>query len=94
MAWLRRAGLRRMDAYAHHPYYGHRTEKPTTVPKSKKAVTMANIGLLIKQVNRQKAEAAAQAAIEAVVAAKAAAAGTTSGSSNGGESAAETVQAG
>jgi hypothetical protein len=52
MAALRRAGLRRMDAYAHHPYYGHRTEKPTTVPKSKKAVTMANIGLLIKQVNR------------------------------------------
>jgi hypothetical protein len=52
MTALRRAGLRRMDAYAHHPYYGHRTEKPTTVPRSKKAVTMANIGLLIKQVNR------------------------------------------
>lgn len=49
---LRRAGLRRLDAYAHHPYYGHRTEKPTTVPRSKKAVTMANIGLLIKQVTR------------------------------------------
>jgi hypothetical protein len=52
MTWLRRAGLRRMDAFAHHPYYGHRTEKPTTVPKSKKAVTMANIGLLLKQVDR------------------------------------------
>ena len=52
MTWLRRAGLRRIDAFAHHPYYGHRTEKPTTVPRSKKAVTMANIGLLIKQVNR------------------------------------------
>ena len=52
MTWLRKAGLRRMDAFAHHPYYGHRTEKPTTVPRSKKAVTMANIGLLIKQVNR------------------------------------------
>lgn len=49
---LRRAGLRRMDAYAHHPYYGHRSEKPTTVSKSKKAVTMGNIGDLIKQVNR------------------------------------------
>ncbi|HET9324331.1 MAG TPA: glycosyl hydrolase [Gaiellaceae bacterium] len=52
MSWLRRAGVRRMDAYAHHPYYGHRTEKPTTKPKSKKAVTMANMGDLIKQVNR------------------------------------------
>ena len=52
MSWLRRAGVRRMDAYAHHPYYGHRTEKPTTKPKSKKAVTMANMGDLIKQVDR------------------------------------------
>jgi hypothetical protein len=52
MRWLRRAGLRRMDAYAHHPYYGHRTEKPTTKPRSQKSVTMANMGELIKQVNR------------------------------------------
>ncbi len=51
MTSLRRAGLRRMDAYAHHPYYGHRTEKPTTVPRGTKAVTMANIGVLIKRVN-------------------------------------------
>jgi hypothetical protein len=51
MTSLRRAGLRRMDAYAHHPYYGHRSEKPTTVPRGTKAVTMANIGLLIKRVN-------------------------------------------
>ena len=35
---------RRMDAYAHHPYYGHRSEKPATVSRSKKAVTMGNIG--------------------------------------------------
>ena len=52
MAWLRRAGLRRMDAYAHHPYYGHRSEKPTTISRSPKAVTMGNIGVLIKQLNR------------------------------------------
>jgi hypothetical protein len=52
MQWLRRAGLKRFDAYAHHPYYGSRFEKPTTVPKSKKAVTLGNIGLLIKQLNR------------------------------------------
>jgi hypothetical protein len=49
---LRRSGLRRMDAYAHHPYYGHRSEKPNTVSRSKKAVTMGNIRTLIKQVNR------------------------------------------
>ena len=49
---LHQAGVRRMDAYAHHPYYGHRSEKPTTVSKSKKAVTMGNLGILIKQVNR------------------------------------------
>jgi hypothetical protein len=52
MTWMRRAGVRRIDAYAHHPYYGHRTEKPSTVPRSKKAVTMGNIGLLIKHVNK------------------------------------------
>jgi Glycosyl hydrolase catalytic core len=52
MTWLRRAGLKRFDAYAHHPYYGSRLEKPTTVPRSKKAVTLGNIGVLIKQLNR------------------------------------------
>ena len=52
LTWLRRAGLKRFDAYAHHPYYGNRREKPTTMPKSKKSVTLANIGLLIKQLNR------------------------------------------
>ncbi|MBA2361146.1 MAG: hypothetical protein H0V79_09500, partial [Actinobacteria bacterium] len=52
MTWLRRAGLRKMDAYAHHPYYGHRSEKPTTKSRSKKSVTMANIGDLIRQLNR------------------------------------------
>jgi hypothetical protein len=52
MTWLRRAGLRRFDAYAHHPYYGSRFERPTTVPKSKKAVTLGNISVLIKHLNR------------------------------------------
>ncbi len=52
MTWLRRAGLRRMDAYAHHPYYGHRTEKPTTKSRSPKAVTMGNIRDLTKRVNQ------------------------------------------
>jgi hypothetical protein len=52
LTWLRRAGLKRFDAYAHHPYYGSRLEKPTTVPKSKKAVTLGNIGLLLRQLKR------------------------------------------
>jgi hypothetical protein len=51
LTWLRRAGLKRFDAYAHHPYYGSRQEKPSTVPDSKKAITLGNIGLLIKQLN-------------------------------------------
>jgi hypothetical protein len=51
MTWLKRAGLKRLDAYAHHPYYGSRFEKPTTVPVSKKAVTLGNIGVLIRHLN-------------------------------------------
>jgi hypothetical protein len=52
MTWLRRAGAKRFDAYAHHPYYGSRFERPTTVPGSKKAMTLGNIGVLIRQLNR------------------------------------------
>ena len=52
MTWLKRAGLKRLDAYAHHPYYGSRFERPTTRPSSKKAVTMGNIGVLIAHLNR------------------------------------------
>ena len=52
MTWLRRAGLKNFDAWAHHPYYGSRLEKPSTVPKSKKAITLANIKLMIQQLNR------------------------------------------
>jgi hypothetical protein len=52
MTWLRRAGLRHFDAYAHHPYYGNRSERPGSVPRSKKAITLGNIGVLIKQLNR------------------------------------------
>ncbi|HEU6443880.1 MAG TPA: hypothetical protein VFL61_02355 [Gaiellaceae bacterium] len=52
MTWLRRAGLKRFDAYAHHPYYTNRFERPSTVPRSKKAVILGNIGVLIKQLNR------------------------------------------
>ena len=51
MTALKKAGLKAsaFDAYAHHPYYGRKTETPTTRPAST-AVTMANIGTLISQV--------------------------------------------
>jgi hypothetical protein len=52
LTWLRRAGLKRFDAYAHHPYYSNRFERPTTVPRSKKEVKLGNIGVLIKRVDR------------------------------------------
>ena len=51
LTWFRRAGARRFDAYAHHPYYSQRFERPTTVPRSKKAVTLGNIGVLIRKLD-------------------------------------------
>jgi hypothetical protein len=51
MTWLKRAGLKRFDAYAHHPYYGSRFETPTTMPPAKNSITLGNIGLLIRHLN-------------------------------------------
>jgi Glycosyl hydrolase catalytic core len=51
MRALKSAGLRKFDAYAHHPYYGRRTEGPTTRPAST-AVTLANINLLTAELSR------------------------------------------
>jgi hypothetical protein len=51
LTWLRRAGLKHFDAYAHHPYYSNRFDRPTTVPRSKKEVTLGNIGVLISKLN-------------------------------------------
>jgi hypothetical protein len=52
LTWFRRAGAKRFDAYAHHPYYSSRLERPATVPRSKKAVTLGNIGVLIRRLDR------------------------------------------
>jgi hypothetical protein len=52
VTWLRRAGLKRFDAWAHHPYYTNRFERPSTVPRSKKAVILGNIGVLIRRIDR------------------------------------------
>jgi hypothetical protein len=51
MRATRKAGLRNLDAYAHHPYYTHPKEGPTTKPR-KRTVTLANIGVLIKELTR------------------------------------------
>jgi hypothetical protein len=51
MRALKSAGLRKFDAYAHHPYYGGKTESPSTKP-STTAVTMGNINTLIAELTR------------------------------------------
>jgi hypothetical protein len=51
MVAARRAGMRKMDAYAHHPYYGRPTETPASRP-SGGAVTLGNIRTLIALSNR------------------------------------------
>ena len=47
---LRKYGLRKrdFDVYAHHPYYGSPRESPTTKPKGKQTITLANLGVLTK----------------------------------------------
>ena len=45
---LKKFGLRHFDVYAHHPYAGRPLETPTTKPKGKQSVTLANIGELTK----------------------------------------------
>ena len=58
LAFIRAAkkgGLKTFDAWAHHPYYAGPSDQPTTKPVTAKgtpatAVTLGNIGDLIKQV--------------------------------------------
>jgi hypothetical protein len=54
---MRAAGARGFDAYAHHPYYGFRSETPSTRPSSPNggpptAVTMGNLSTLVGEVTR------------------------------------------
>jgi len=46
------AGLKRFDAWAHHPYYGQPNETPTTLPPGGRAVTLGNINVLITELTR------------------------------------------
>lgn len=52
MLALKRYGLRDFDVYAHHPYYNRPTETPTTPPKAKTVITLANIGQLTTLLSR------------------------------------------
>jgi Glycosyl hydrolase catalytic core len=55
LAFLRaakRAGMRRFDAYVHHPYYGRPSETPTTRPKARTAVGLGNFNDLVREVTR------------------------------------------
>jgi hypothetical protein len=49
---MKRWGAKGFDAYAHHPYYEFKTEKPSTRPRGKNAVTLGNIGVLDREVRR------------------------------------------
>ena len=51
---LHKYGLKRssFDVYAHHPYYGRPNESPSTMPKDKQTVTLANISVLTKLLSK------------------------------------------
>ena len=51
MTLTKRAGLKNLDAYAHHPYYSRPSETPATRP-SGSAVELGNINTLIAAVNK------------------------------------------
>jgi hypothetical protein len=49
---MKAAGLRAIDAYAHHPYAGDRRYRPSARPANPRAITLANIDKLIREVHR------------------------------------------
>jgi len=50
----KKAGMKKFDVYAHHPYYANPTESPTYVPTGKTArrVQMGNIGVLLTELTK------------------------------------------
>ena len=52
MAALKRAGLRKFDAWAHNPYPGSARETPTTKPRARGAVTLGNLDVMVKQLDK------------------------------------------
>ncbi|HUH14412.1 MAG TPA: glycosyl hydrolase [Gaiellaceae bacterium] len=49
---MKAAGAKGFDAYAHHPYYGHRKETPLSKPPARTAVTLGNFQVLVNEVTR------------------------------------------
>jgi len=49
---MQRAGARGFDAYAHHPYYGARSESPSTASPGRGGVTLGNIDDLASELTR------------------------------------------
>jgi hypothetical protein len=53
---MKAGGAKRFDAYAHHPYYGGRSEQPSKAPPAtrgtSRAITLGNIGLLDAELKR------------------------------------------
>jgi hypothetical protein len=49
---MKRFGARGFDAYAHHPYYATKAEKPSSKPKGRTSVILGNINDLVTEVNR------------------------------------------
>jgi hypothetical protein len=54
LAAAKKAGMKKFDVYAHHPYYAAANESPTFVPTGKTArrVQLGNIGLLISELTK------------------------------------------
>jgi hypothetical protein len=52
MAAVKKAGLNEFDAWAHNPYAGSARETPTTKPHARGAVTLGNLDVMIKQINK------------------------------------------
>jgi hypothetical protein len=52
MRLTKAAGLRNLDAYAHHPYYGKPSETPLSRPRGGTAIQLGNINTLIALVNK------------------------------------------
>ena len=49
---MKRAGVHRIDAYAHHPHPGGPREPPWAQPRNATAVTLGNINRLVHEVTR------------------------------------------
>jgi hypothetical protein len=52
MRAVKAAGLKKFDAWAHHPYAGTARSTPTTKPNAKGAVELGNIDTLIKELTK------------------------------------------